>query len=139
MRADSTTLVDGAGSPEALDARLQQIRAEIERATHERDRDVAQERLAKPSSKLAVFRVGAASDVELGDRRRRVEGSLAAKSVAVAEGSIPSGGTALLRAARALEGIDLDGAYAVGAGIVERALSQARFGLRPTPDMTVGL
>jgi chaperonin GroEL len=127
VTADSTTLVDGGGSPDALDARLGQIRAEIHRATHERDREVAQERLAKLSSKLGVIRVGAATDVELRDRRRRVEGSLAATSAAVAEGIVPGGGTALLRAAGALEDLDLEGDYATGADIVAGALSQPLF------------
>jgi chaperonin GroEL len=127
VTADSTTLVDGGGSPDALDVRLSQIRAEIGRATHERDREVAQERLAKLSSKLAVIRVGAASDVELRDRRRRVEGSLAATSAAAAEGIVAGGGTALLRAARSLEDLDLDGDYATGADIVASALSQPLF------------
>jgi chaperonin GroEL len=128
ISADATTLVEGGGSTEALEARLEQIRAEIERpSTHERDREVAQERLAKLSSKLAVIRVGAASDVELGDRRRRVEGSLAATQAAVAEGIVPGGGTALLRAAEALEGLELEGDYLVGAQIVERVLSEPLF------------
>jgi chaperonin GroEL len=127
VTADSTTLVQGGGSPQALQARLQQIRAEIERATHDRDREVAQERLAKLSSKLAVIRVGAATDVELGDRRRRVEGSLAATSAAAAEGIVAGGGTALLRAARVLDELELDDDYAVGADIVGRVLSQPLF------------
>lgn len=124
ITADSTTLVDGGGDPQALASRIKQIRAEIERANHDRDREVAQERLAKLSSKLAVIAVGAATDVELTDRRRRVEGALAATTAAASEGIVPGGGTALLRAAASLTGLDLEGDYAVGADIIRRVLSE---------------
>jgi chaperonin GroEL len=125
--ADSTTFVEGAGTAEAVDARLGQIRGEIERGTHERDVEVAQERLATLSSKLAVIRVGAATDVELGDKRRRTEGALAATRAAVAEGIVPGGGTALLRAEEALAGLELQGDYAAGADIVRRVLAEPLF------------
>ena len=124
VTADGTTFIEGGGSPDAIDARLGQIRGEIERGTHERDREVAQERLAKLANKLAVIRVGAATDVELDDRRRRTEGALAATRAAIAEGIVPGGGTALLRAARAVDQLDLDGDYARGAEIVGRVLSE---------------
>jgi chaperonin GroEL len=124
VTADSTILVEGAGAPEGVEARLGQIRGEIARASHERDREVAQERLAKLSSSLAVIRVGAATDVELGDKRRRVEGALAATRAAVAEGIVAGGGTALLRAESALENLTLEGDYALGAEIIRRALSE---------------
>ncbi len=127
VTADSTTLVDGGGDPALLAARIRQIRAEISRATHERDREVAQERLAKLTSKLAVIKVGAATDVELADRRRRVEGSLAATTAAVQEGIVPGGGTALLRAAASLASLELDGDYKIGADIIRRILSEPLF------------
>jgi chaperonin GroEL len=127
ITADSTTLIDGGGEPEVLATRIKQIRAEIERASHDRDREVAQERLAKLSSKLAVIKVGAATDVELTDRRRRVEGSLAATTAAASEGIVPGGGTALLRAAASLASLDLDGDYAIGADIIGRILSEPLF------------
>jgi chaperonin GroEL len=127
VTADSTTLVEGGGGPEGVEARLGQIRGEIARASHERDREVAQERLAKLSSSLAVIRVGAATDVELGDKRRRVEGALAATRAAVAEGVVAGGGTALLRAESALENLGLEGDYALGAEIIRRALSEPLF------------
>jgi chaperonin GroEL len=127
ITADSTTLVDGGGEPEVLATRIKQIRAEVERASHDRDREVAQERLAKLSSKLAVIKVGAATDVELTDRRRRVEGSLAATTAAASEGIVPGGGTALLRAAASLASLDLDGDYAIGADIIGRILSEPLF------------
>jgi chaperonin GroEL len=84
VTAGSATFVEGAGSAEAVAARLGQIRGEIERAMHDRDREVAQERLATLSSKLAVISVGAATDVELNEKRRRAEGALAATRAAVA-------------------------------------------------------
>jgi chaperonin GroEL len=127
ISAESTTFVEGAGTTEAVAARLSQIRGEIERGTHERDVEVAQERLATLSSKLAVIRVGAATDVELGDKRRRTEGALAATRAAVAEGIVPGGGTALLRAESALVDLGLEGDYAAGAGIVRRVLPEPLF------------
>jgi chaperonin GroEL len=125
--ADSTTFIEGAGTAEAVEARLGQIRGEIERATHERDLEVAQERLATLSSKLAVIRVGAATDVELGEKRRRTEGALSATRAAVSEGIVPGGGTALLRAEAALAGLELEGDYAAGAEIVRRVLAEPLF------------
>ena len=127
VTADSATFVEGAGSADAIEARVGQIRAEIERATHERDREVAQERLAKLASRLAVIRVGAASDVELNEKRRRTEGALAATRAAVAEGIVPGGGTALLRAEEALDDLTLEGDYAAGAEIIARVLSEPLF------------
>jgi chaperonin GroEL len=125
--ADSTTFVEGAGSAEAVEARLGQIRGEIERAPQERDREVAQERLATLSSKLAVIRVGAATDVELSEKLRRLEGALAATRAAVSEGIVPGGGTALLRAETALDDLELEGDYAAGADIVRRVLAEPLF------------
>jgi chaperonin GroEL len=127
VTADSATFVEGAGEPGAIDARIGQIRAEIERATHDRDREVAQERLATLASRLAVIRVGAASDVELKEKRRRTEGALAATRAAVAEGIVPGGGTALLRAENALTDLQLEGDYAAGAEIIRRVLSEPLF------------
>ncbi len=121
------TFVEGAGSAEAVADRMGQIRKEIERAPQETDREVATERLAKLASKLAVIRVGAATDVELYEKRHRTEGALAATRAAVSEGIVPGGGTALLRAERALDDLGLEGDYAIGAEIVRRALSQPLF------------
>jgi chaperonin GroEL len=127
ITADSTTFIEGAGTPEAVEARLGQIRGEIERAPQERDREVAQERLATLSSKLAVIRVGAATDVELAEKQRRTEGALAATRAAVSEGIVPGGGTALLRAETALDDLELEGDYAAGADIVRRVLAEPLF------------
>jgi len=120
----SCTFVEGAGTPEAIETRLGQIRNEAERAPHENDREIARERLAKLASRLAVIHVGGATDVVLNEKRHRTEGALAATRAAVSEGIVPGGGTALLRAEEALEGLELEGDYATGADLVRRVLSE---------------
>jgi chaperonin GroEL len=123
--ADSTTVIEGGGTPEALAIRLTQIRNEVARADEDStDWEVAKERLAKLASKLAVIRVGAATDVELREKRHRTMGALAATRAAVAEGIVAGGGTALLRAADAIDGHGLEGDYAIGAGIVQSVLHE---------------
>src|SRR4051794_15131032 len=124
VTADSTTFVDGAGTREAVADRLAEIRAELARAVDERDVDVLQERLARLSLSLAVIRVGAPTDVVLGDRMRRTEGALAATQAAVAEGIVPGGGTALLRSAAALDVLDQDGEYGRGVDVVRSVLAE---------------
>jgi chaperonin GroEL len=124
VTADSTTFIEGGGAADAVEDRLAQIRGEIERATHDRDREVAQERLAKLASRLAVIRIGAATDVELKEKQGRAEGALAATRAAMAGGIVPGGGTALLRSESSLEGLQLDGDYAIGADIVRRVLAE---------------
>jgi chaperonin GroEL len=124
ITSDSTTFIEGGGAVDAVDGRLGQIRLEIERATHDRDREVAQERLAALASRLGVVRIGAATDVELAEKYRRAEGALAATRAAIAEGIVPGGGTALLRSESALSELDLDGDYAAGADIVRRVLAE---------------
>ncbi len=89
----SCTFVEGAGTAEAVETRLGQIRNEAERAPHENDREIARERLAKLASRLAVIHVGAATDVVLNEKRHRTEGALAATRAAVSEGIVPGGGT----------------------------------------------
>jgi chaperonin GroEL len=120
----SCTFVEGGGSAEAVRTRLGQIRSEAERAPHENDREIARERLAKLASALAVIHVGGATDVVLNEKRHRTEGALSATRAAVAEGIVAGGGTALLRAERALDTLDLDGDYAIGADLVRRVLSE---------------
>ena len=120
----SCTFVEGAGTPEAVETRLGQIRNEAERAPHENDREIARERLAKLASKLAVIHVGAATDVVLNEKLHRTEGALAATRAAVSEGIVPGGGTALLRAEEALENLELEGDYATGADLVRRVLTE---------------
>jgi chaperonin GroEL len=124
VTADSTTFVEGGGAADAVEARLGQIRGEIERATHDRDREVAQERLATLASRLAVIRIGAATDVELKEKQGRAEGALSATRAAMAHGIVPGGGTALLRSEDALSDLGLEGDYAIGADIVRRVLAE---------------
>jgi chaperonin GroEL len=123
----STTFIEGAGSEEAITARMGQIRVELERATQEHDVDALRERLARLASRLAVIRVGGATDVECKERLRRTEGSLAATRAAMSEGIVPGGGTALLRAERALEGVERDGDRGIGVEVVRRVLSEPLF------------
>ena len=104
VTADSTTIAEGAGAADAVQARLAQIRVELGRATQERDVEILQERLARLAVRLAVIRVGAPAEVVLRERMRRTEGALDATRAAVAEGVVAGGGTALLRAGRVLDG-----------------------------------
>jgi chaperonin GroEL len=124
VTSDSAVFVDGAGSAEAVAERLSQIRAELARATQERDVEVLQERLARLAVRLAVIRVGAPTDVALRDRLRRTEGALAATQAALAEGIVPGGGTALLRSAPALDVLSPDGEYGRGVDVVRTVLSE---------------
>ncbi len=121
---DSTVLVDGGGSDQDVQARLGQIRIELGRATQDTDIEVLQERLAKLSSSLAVIHVGGATEPELKEKFRRTEGALAATRAAVSEGVVPGGGTALLRCASALDGLELEGDYLRGAEVVRAVLSE---------------
>jgi chaperonin GroEL len=124
VTADSTTFVEGAGSGEAVASRLSQIRAELARAVHERDVEIMQERIARLASRLAVVKVGAATDTVRAERLRRTEGALAATQAAVAEGIVAGGGTALLRATPALDASTLDGDYARGVDVVRSVLDE---------------
>ncbi|MEA2292469.1 MAG: chaperonin GroEL [Solirubrobacteraceae bacterium] len=124
VTADSTTFIEGGGTVEGVEARLAHIRASLARATQERDVEVLQERLARLALRLAVIRVGAMAEVVLRERMRRTEGALAATQAAVAEGVVAGGGTALLRAASALDVLELKGDYARGAAVVRSVLSE---------------
>jgi len=120
---DSTTIVGGAGSRQAVEARLEQLRVELARATHPRDRDKLTERLAKLSGRVAVISVGAATPAELKELQHRVEDALSATRAAVEEGIVPGGGAALVHALPALDDLDLSGDYAAGAEVVRAALA----------------
>jgi chaperonin GroEL len=120
----ATVLVEGGGTREQIEARLSQIRIELERATQETDIDVLRERLAKLSSSLAVIRVGAATGPELKEKFRRTEGALAATRAAVSEGIVAGGGTALLRAEGVLEDTGLQGDYLRGAEVIRDVLAE---------------
>jgi chaperonin GroEL len=102
---DNTTIVDGAGSGEDIKARVEQIRAQIETTTSDYDREKLQERLAKLAGGVAVIKVGGASEVEVKERKDRVDDALHATRAAVEEGIVPGGGTALLYATKALDGL----------------------------------
>ncbi|MDO8987384.1 MAG: chaperonin GroEL [Coriobacteriia bacterium] len=121
---DSCTIIDGAGTEETIKARINQIKAEIENSDSDFDREKLQERLAKLSGGVAVIRVGAASEVELKEKKHRVEDALQATRAAVEEGIVPGGGIALLAAASSLDAIKVEGDEAVGVAIVRRALEE---------------
>jgi chaperonin GroEL len=120
---DNTTIVGGAGRPEAIQARIRQIRAQIEETTSDYDREKLQERLAKLAGGVAVIKVGAATEVEQKEKKHRIEDALSATKAAVEEGIVAGGGTVLLNAQRAIEtGLGLSGDQLTGLRIVERAL-----------------
>ncbi len=121
---DSITIVEGKGSDEAIAARVKQIKAQIEETTSDFDREKLQERLAKLSGGVAVIKVGAATEVELKERKRRVEGGLSATRAAVEEGILPGGGVALVNASAAIDKLSLEGDEATGGLIVKRALEE---------------
>ncbi len=119
---DETTFVEGRGSEDAIKARINQIKTQIEDTTSEFDREKLQERMAKLSGGVAVIKVGAATEVELKERKGRVEDALSATRAAVEEGIVPGGGVALVRAKRSLDRLTLKGDEAIGAEIVGRSL-----------------
>jgi chaperonin GroEL len=105
---DNTTVIDGAGAADDIKARVEQIRAQIETTTSDYDKEKLQERLAKLAGGVAVIKVGGASEVEVKERKDRVDDALHATRAAVEEGIVPGGGTALLYATKALEGLKGD-------------------------------
>lgn len=121
---ENTTIVDGAGNPETISARVQQIRAQIEETTSEFDKEKLQERLAKLSGGVAVVKVGAATETELKERKLRIEDALNSTRAAVEEGIVSGGGTALMNIYSKVAGIELEGDEATGASIVLRALEE---------------
>jgi chaperonin GroEL len=121
---DNTTLVEGAGSSGAIEGRVKQIRAQVEETTSDYDREKLQERLAKLVGGVAVIKVGAATETEMKEKKARVEDAMHATKAAVEEGIVPGGGVALLRAAKALDGLKLAGDQLVGLQIVRRALEE---------------
>ena len=119
---ESTTIIEGGGKTEAIQGRIAQIRREIEETTSDYDREKLQERLAKLAGGVAQINVGAATEVEMKEKKARVEDALHATRAAVEEGIVPGGGVALLRAASAIDRLKLKGDEAIGADIVKRAL-----------------
>ncbi|MBB6347195.1 chaperonin GroEL [Nonomuraea muscovyensis] len=122
---DETTIVDGAGDPDAIAGRVNEIRAEIERTDSDYDREKLQERLAKLAGGVAVIKAGAATEVELKERKHRIEDAVRNAKAAVEEGIVPGGGVALLQAgAKAFDKLELSGDEATGAAIVRKALEE---------------
>src|ERR1700752_1078220 len=122
---DETTIVEGAGDPEAIAGRVAQIRQEIENSDSDYDREKLQERLAKLAGGVAVIKAGAATEVELKERKHRIEDAVRNAKAAVEEGVVPGGGVALLQAGRsAFEKLDLTSDEATGSSIVRRAVEE---------------
>jgi chaperonin GroEL len=121
---DETTIVEGGGKDDDIKGRINQIKAEIEKTDSDYDREKLQERLAKLSGGVAVIKVGAATEVELKEKKHRIEDAVQSTKAAVEEGVVPGGGVALLNAQTALDKLDLDGDEATGALIVRRALEE---------------
>jgi len=121
---ETTTIVEGHGSPEDIQGRINQIRKQIEDATSDYDREKLEERLAKLAGGVAVINVGAATETAMKEKKARVEDALHATRAAVEEGVVPGGGVAYIRALKAIDGLDLSGDEAVGAAIIRRALEE---------------
>jgi chaperonin GroEL len=121
---DNTTIIDGAGTQKTIEGRIKQLRAQIEDTTSDYDREKLQERLAKLAGGVAVIKVGAATETEMKEKKARVEDALHATRAAVEEGIVPGGGVALLRAAKALDGLTYPGDEKIGIDIVRRACEE---------------
>jgi chaperonin GroEL len=125
VNKDNTTLIEGAGSDESIQGRIAQIRAQIDTTTSEFDREKLQERLAKLAGGVAVIRVGGATEVELKEKKHRVEDALSATRAAVEEGIVPGGGVAFVNAIKSLDGVTTDHPdVRTGVNILRRALEE---------------
>ncbi len=121
---DNTTIVEGKGKKEEIQARIKQIRTQIEETTSDYDREKLQERLAKMVGGVALVKVGAATETELKDKKARVEDAMHATKAAVEEGVVPGGGVALLRTQKVLENLKLEGDMQIGVDIIKRAMEE---------------
>jgi chaperonin GroEL len=121
---DNTTIVEGKGSEADIQARIKQIKAQIDETTSDYDKEKLQERLAKLAGGVAVIKVGAATEVELKEKKHRVEDALSATRAAVEEGILPGGGIALINAIPALDKIKVEGDEATGVAILKQALEE---------------
>ncbi len=121
---DKTTIIEGAGKSGEIEARIRQLRTQIEEATSDYDKEKLQERLAKLVGGVAVIKVGAATETELKEKKARVEDAMHATRAAVEEGIVPGGGVALLRCIAALDKLKLEDDEATGVAIVKRALEE---------------
>ena len=118
---DKTLIIDGAGDEEDIKARINQIKAQIAETSSDYDREKLQERLAKLAGGVAIIKVGAASEIEMKEKKARVEDALHATQAAVEEGVLPGGGVALLRASKALENLEVPAAQQFGVEIIRGA------------------
>ncbi len=121
---EETTFVDGSGAEDNIQGRINQIKAQVDETTSDFDREKLQERLAKLSGGVAIIKVGAATEVELKEKKNRVEDALSATRAAVEEGIVPGGGLAILRASVVLDGLGLSGDEETGAAILRKALQR---------------
>ena len=121
---DSTTIIDGAGAHEDVSARVAQIKQEIERTDSDWDREKLQERLAKLAGGVCVIKVGAHTEVELKEKKHRIEDAISATRAAIEEGIVAGGGSALIQAVKVIDDLGLEGDEAVGARIVQRAAAE---------------
>ncbi len=124
VNKDKTTIIEGKGSREAIEARIKQIKRQLEETESDYDREKLQERLAKLAGGVAVVKVGAASETELKEKKHRFEDALAATRAAVEEGMVPGGGVTFINVLHVIDELDLDGDEKVGANIVKRALEE---------------
>jgi chaperonin GroEL len=123
-RKDDTTFVNGKGNKGEIQGRIEQIKAQIEETTSDYDREKLQERMAKLSGGVAVIKVGAATEIELKEKKQRLEDALSATRAAVEEGIVPGGGTVLIRSADALSKLKSDAEHRTGINILRRALEE---------------
>jgi len=121
---ENTTIIEGKGKPEEIEARIKQIRAELKTTDSDFDKEKLEERLAKLSGGVAVLKVGAATEVEQKAKQHKTEDALSATRAAVEEGIVPGGGVALLRATKALENLEIQGDEKTGVNILRRALEE---------------
>src|SRR4030081_2868865 len=121
---DNTTIVEGAGTTEAIQGRVKQLRVQVEDTTSDYDREKLQERLAKLVGGVAIIKVGAATETEMKEKKARVEDAMHATKAAVEEGIVPGGGVALLRASKVLDGLKLEGEQQLGVQIIARAVEE---------------
>ena len=121
---DETTIVGGMGSEDDIQARINSIKGQIEESTSDYDREKLQERMAKLAGGVAIIKVGAATEIELKEKKARVEDALSATRAAVEEGIVPGGGVGLVRALEALAGLEVDGDERTGLAILEKAMEE---------------
>ena len=136
---DDTTFVEGAGDPDAIKGRIDQIRTQIENTTSDFDREKLQERLAKLAGGVAVIKIGAATETELKEKKHRVEDALSATRAAVEEGIVPGGGVALINAVSSLDAVQAEGDVQTGVNILRRALEEPLRGIVSNAGMDGGV